>query len=80
MNRAELATLGLLDPDQGVCPSGHRCALSRELGYRECSECEFIGRAPICWGVTGTAIDAAEHEGADQMVVEWARLTLLDRT
>ena len=79
MNRAALATLGLLDPDQGVCPNGHRCALSREIGYRECGEREFTGHALICWGVTDTAIDAADRGGADPMVVGWARSFIGDR-
>jgi hypothetical protein len=79
MTTAELATLGLLDPDQGVCPNGHPCVLAHRLGRRECRAGEFVGNALVCWDVTTTAIDTAERLGADGLVVAWARSHLRDR-
>lgn len=79
MTSAELATLGLLDPDQGVCPDGHRCSSSSRIGYRECRAGEYAGLALVCWSVTEAAIDAAELLGADSTVVTWARSLIDDR-
>ena len=48
----DLATLSLLDPDQGVCPSGHECRLDDVAGYRRCTTCDYQGLALICWEMT----------------------------
>jgi hypothetical protein len=80
MSPADLATLSLLDPDQGVCPSGHPCQLSDAIGERDCSHGEYRGSALICWEITSDAINAAEHAGAAAGVIEWARAVLADRS
>jgi hypothetical protein len=77
---ADLATLSLLDPDQGVCPDGHPCRLDEvEIGYRRCTRCDYAGMPVICWEITEDAIQVAEHGGADARVVWWARDVLADR-
>ena len=79
MTPSQVATLALLDPDQGVCPEGHQCVLGDQLGRRECLAGEYVGLALVCWNVTTAAIDTAERFGADPLVVEWARSLLSDR-
>ena len=32
LSDGDLATLSLLDPDQGVCPNGHACRLDDMVG------------------------------------------------
>jgi hypothetical protein len=76
---SQVATLALLDPDQGVCPEGHRCALARTSGRRACSVCSYVGMALICWGVTYEQLDLAERAGADPLVVSFGRSFLADR-
>jgi hypothetical protein len=73
MSPSDLATLSLLDPEQGVCPEGHPCRLAETLGRRTCGTCDYEGPALICWDVTQVAIDAAERAGAASAVIEWAR-------
>jgi len=70
---AGLATLSLLDPDQGVCPNGHACLLDDLVGYRRCAVCDYRGLALICWDVTIEAIKIAERAGAATEVATWAR-------
>lgn len=77
---ADLATLSLLDPDQGVCPAGHPCRLDNVVGRRRCAEDEYSGYALICWDLTREHLEAAVDGGADPMVVEWARSFLDDRS
>ncbi len=79
MTPGEVATLGLLDPEQGVCPAGHRCVPGPRLGERSCRGGEYVGMALICWSLTSADIDAAERLGADPTVVSWARSCLADR-
>lgn len=79
MSPADLATLSLLDPDQGVCPNGHPCRLSNRVGERECDRGEYRGHALICWQVTPEGIDEGERLGADAAVVDWSRGFLRDR-
>jgi hypothetical protein len=78
MSPADLATLSLLDPDQGVCPNGHPCRLSDDAGKRQCSNGEYQGRALICWSITPDEIDAAARAGANPRIIEWARSFLSD--
>jgi hypothetical protein len=73
MSPSDLATLSLLDPDQGVCFDGHACRLSEPVGDRVCENGEYRGLALICWKVTTEHIDAAEAAGADKQVIAWAR-------
>jgi hypothetical protein len=73
MSPADLATLSLLDPNQGVCPNGHPCRLSDAIGERECSHGEYRGLALICWDITMDEVDRAERAGADATVMDWAR-------
>lgn len=80
MSPADLATMSLLDPDQGVCPDGHRCRVDDAIGYRRCANGEFAGLALICWDLTPEHLEAAARTGADPTVVEWARSFLADRT
>jgi hypothetical protein len=80
MSPADLATLSLLDPDQGVCPNGHRCTLAQMVGRRTCGRCSYCGIALICWEITADHIDAAERAGADALVVSWARSFIVDQT
>jgi hypothetical protein len=75
----DLATLSLLDPDQGVCPSGHLCRLDDPVGDRRCITCDYRGRALICWEITTGAIEDAARAGARTTVVAWARDFLADR-
>jgi hypothetical protein len=79
MSPADLATLSLLGPDQGVCPEGHRCRMAEPVGRRECLAGDYVGHALVCWNVTTAAIDASERLGADPLVVRWARSSLADR-
>jgi hypothetical protein len=79
MSPADLATLSLLDPDQGVCPNGHPCILGEMVSQRECLGGEYVGHALVCWNVTAAAIDASERVGADPVVMRWARSYLADR-
>jgi hypothetical protein len=79
LSGGDLATLSLLDPDQGVCPNGHPCRLDDRVGYRRCSTCDYDGLALICWSVTFEAIMFAERAGAAIDLVEWARLFLANR-
>jgi hypothetical protein len=79
MSSADLATLSLLDPDQGVCPNGHPCRLNNRVGERRCSQGEYHGNALICWEITSDGIDGAERGGADGRIVERARAFLSDR-
>jgi hypothetical protein len=78
-SEADLATLSLLDPDQGVCPEGHECRLDDVVGYRRCTTCTYRGRGLICWEITSTAIDAAERGGAAEAATAWARSFVADR-
>lgn len=79
MTPAELATLGLLDPDQGVCPDGHRCARDHTAGRRACRDCDYVGIALICWEITSDQLDLAERAGADPLVISSGRSFLADR-
>jgi hypothetical protein len=79
MSPADLATLSLLDPDQGVCPNGHRCGLSKPVGNRACETCEFHGVALICWEITTDHIDRAGAAGGDAFVVAFVRSFIADR-
>jgi len=79
MSPQDLATLSLIDPDQGVCPEGHRCRADDQVGFRRCLDCGYRGLALICWDVTLDAIEAAEHAGAACDVVAWARSFLANR-
>jgi hypothetical protein len=78
MSPADLATFSMLDPDQGVCPNGHRCVLAEPVGRRACKACGYQGIALICWEITTGHIDRAEAAGADSLVVGWARSYLRD--
>jgi hypothetical protein len=79
MSPADLATLSLLDPDQGVCPNGHPCALDQLVGRRACGSCGYAGTALICWEITSDHIDLAERAGADPIVVDSGRSFLAAR-
>jgi hypothetical protein len=79
MSPSDLATLSLLDPDQGVCPNGHRCRPDEAIGERVCDHGEYRGLALICWQITPDAIDAAERAGASRRAIQWARAFLADR-
>jgi hypothetical protein len=79
LSRGDLATLSLLDPDQGVCPSGHRCRLASPPGDRTCDACDYRGRALVCWDVTRDTLRWAEAEGASRVAVAWAVEFLADR-
>lgn len=79
MSPNDLATLSLLDPDQGVCPDRHPCRLADQVGRRRCYAGEFEGLALICWTITPDAIDAAERAGAAPFALTWARSFLADR-
>ena len=78
MSPADLATVSLLDPDQGVCPNGHRCLLG-PIVRRACRTCGYRGIALICWDITTDHIDAAERAGADSVVVSSGRSFVADR-
>ncbi len=79
MSAGDLATLSLLELDQGVCPDGHRCKHDRQPGYRTCEAGEYRGLALICWQVTTDAIERAAGAGADATVIDWAQGFLDDR-
>jgi hypothetical protein len=80
MTPADLATLSLLDPEQGVCPSGHPCVFDGDwIGRRRCSNGEYVGLALICWEITLAAIEQARGLRADPVVIEWAQWFLAER-
>lgn len=79
MSPSDLATLSLLDPEQGSCPDGHPCRGDATIGWRQCASCGYVGLALICWDVTPDAIAAAARAGAASAVVAWARAFLADR-
>ena len=79
MSLADLATLSLLDPDQGVCPNGHPCALDHVVGRRACRTCGYHGLALICWEITADHVDRAERAGANPLLVSSGRLFLADQ-
>lgn len=79
MSATDLATLSLLDPDQGVCPNGDACLLDDLVGYRRCAVCDYRGLTLICWEVTPAGIDRATMRSADPTVVSWAESFLADR-
>jgi hypothetical protein len=79
LSSGDLATLSLLDPDQGVCPRGHACRLDDQVGYRRCATCEYRGLALICWEISEDETVAAERAGAAQPVVAWARSFVVER-
>lgn len=79
MPPSDLATLALLDADQGVCPSGHRCELGSPR-ERRCCTCGYTGLPLVCREITPRAVSGAEAEGADPSVVEWARQYLADQS
>jgi hypothetical protein len=79
MTPAELATLSLLDPDQGVCPNGHVCRSNEVRGYRSCLSCGYRGPALICWEITIEEVDSAERAGAVPLAIDWARTMLAER-
>jgi hypothetical protein len=80
MSPADLATLALLDPDQGVCPEGHPCRLSNEVDVRECSGGEYRGLSLICWEITSDEIDVAIEQGANGAMTAWAYAFVADRS
>lgn len=80
LSRGDLATLSLLDPDQGRCPRGHGCRLSFTPGVRTCEACDFRGAALICWDITSAAIDVAAAAGASASTVVWARSFVAERS
>ncbi len=79
LSQGDLATLSLLDREQGVCPKGHKCRVDREPGFRMCETCEYRGIALICWQITNDDIVRAAEEDANPVVIEWARLFVADR-
>jgi hypothetical protein len=79
MSPADLATLSLLDPDQGECPNGHPCALDHMVGRRVCGSCGYRGIALICWEITSDHINRAERAGADPLVVSSGRSFVADQ-
>jgi hypothetical protein len=79
MSPADLATLSLLDPDQGACPNGHRGELGQMVGWRTCRTCGYRGLALICWEITSEHIGRAERAGANPILVNSARSFLADR-
>jgi 2-methylisocitrate lyase-like PEP mutase family enzyme len=80
LSPADLATLSLLDPDQGVCPKGHACRMDDQVGYRRCGTCTYHGLALICWEISLDSIEAAARSGAAPDVIVWARNFVLDRS
>ena len=80
-----LATLTLVDRgDQGVCPAGHDCFLNSTGGpfariTRGCVAGEYEGLPLVREDVTTLTVDEAAANGADPIIVEWARQTLADR-
>lgn len=79
MSPADLATLSLLDPDQGVCPNGHPCSLDRTVGRRACWDCGYASVALICWEITSDHLDRAERAGANSRVVSSGRSFIADQ-
>jgi hypothetical protein len=79
MSAADLATLSLLDPDQGACPNGHPCRLEDRVGYRSCGTCDYRGLALICWEIDRDDIEVAAQQGADTSIVDWAVAFIADR-
>jgi hypothetical protein len=79
MSPADLATLSLLDTDQGVCPTGHPCDLGPLIHQRSCLSGEYVGLALICWDITVEHIAAARRAGADAVIVDWAVSFLRDQ-
>jgi hypothetical protein len=79
MSPVELATLSLLDPDQGVCPSGHPCRIGDAVGERVCAQGEYKGHSLICWEITSDEIEVAALAGAEPVSVAWARSFVEDR-
>lgn len=79
LSGGDLATLSLLDADQGTCPNGHACRLDDRVGYRRWETCDYYGLALICWEINGEQVAIAERAGAAQPVVAWARAFLTDR-
>lgn len=79
LSDGDLATLSLLDPYQGVCPSGHACRLGDRAGYRRCGTCDYQGLALICWEITFDQIDRSAENGAYPHVVAWARAFMAGR-
>jgi hypothetical protein len=79
MMPADLATISLLDTDQGVCPEGHVCRPNEVPAYRSRSSCGYRGPALICWDITVEEIDSAERAGAAPAAIEWARTMLFER-
>ena len=69
MSPADLATLSLLDPEQGVCPQGHACRLDDRLGDRRCELCDYSGPALICRNITTADIEQASMAGAKGDVI-----------
>jgi hypothetical protein len=79
LSDGDLATLSLLDPDQGTCPNGHACRLDDRVGYRRCATCDYHGFALICWEVTTWHVEEAGLRGADATVLRWAKEFLAER-
>jgi hypothetical protein len=79
MSPSDLATISLLDADQGVCPSGHPCRLTNRVGQRACCRGEYRGNALICWEITLDEIAGAALAGASPHLVAWARSFVRDR-
>jgi hypothetical protein len=79
MSPSDLATLSLLDPDQGVCPDGHACDFGDTIGERVCDRGEYRGLALIWWDISSEGIDGAARIGAAANVIDWARAFLADR-
>jgi hypothetical protein len=79
LSDGDLATLSLLDPDQGTCPNGHPCRLDDRVGYRRCATCDYHGLALICWEIAMEQIKWAARNGADPQVVSWAKSFVMDR-
>ena len=80
LSAADLATLSLLDRDQGVCPNGHPCRLDAVVGYRRRATCKERGLALICWDITLGTIEAAARAGAATNIVGWAEEFIADRS
>jgi hypothetical protein len=79
LSSSDLATLSLLDPEQGVCPNGHRCRFGQVVGHQFCKTCGYEGMALICWNITFEKIDRAAQAGSDAAVVSWGRAFVIDR-
>ena len=79
MSPSDLATLSLLDSDQGVCPSGHPCRIGDSVGERVCARGEYKGHSLICWEITSDEIECAALAGVEPVLVAWARSFVEDR-